>query len=553
MKYRLLHLLLLYLAFSSCKAVKEDIKVLQHRFTYPILKSKPYNHVLLLEIQDRDSLTPTHLSGISIDLSGETIPDDIESITVYAVEGRDKFITPDSPVFATSGKIAPVVNLKGNMLLKKAENFFWVSVKLKNKADISHTMTITCNMVKTDSTEIRPQPVPSEETKKLNLGVAVRKHGDNGVHTYRIPSLITTNTGTLIAGYDMRYENSRDLQGNIDIGISRSTDGGNTWGDHRVVLDRDTWGGLPEKFNGVSDASLLVDKNTGQIFVAGLWMHGVLNKNGAWITGLTETSDSWNHQWKNKGSQPGFGVKETSQFLLSSSTDDGLTWKAPVNLTQMCKKEDWWLWAPAPGNGITMRDGTLVFPTQGRDANGLPFSNITYSTDGGKHWQTSNPANHNTTECAVVQLSDGTLMLNMRDNRNRKEKGKANGRAVAITQDMGTTWTTHSSSHGALIEPVCMGSLYKHEYMDKGEKKSILFFSNPNSREKRNNMTIKASLDNGKTWPEKYWILLDEGSGRGYSSLASVDKNTIGILYEGSQADMTFQTVDITSIMNDVK
>lgn len=551
MKYRILILLFLYILLPSCKTAENDLTVLQHQFIYPVLKSRPYNHTLLLEIQNPDSLTPVRLSEVSIELSGKTTLSDIERIALYAVGKEKRFITESSPVFAASGEITGTVHLKGDMLLEGTRNFFWVSLKLKDEADISHKITISCHGMKFGNTNINPEPIPPGKMKVLNTGVAVRKHGDDGVHTYRIPSLVKTGKGTLIAGYDMRYDSSRDLQGNIDIGISRSTDGGNTWGDHRVVLDRGTWGGLPEKFNGVSDAALLVDKTTGRVFVAGLWMHGVIDKNGNWMTGLTENSEAWNHQWKNKGSQPGFGVKETSQFLLSASTDDGLNWDDPVNITEMCKKEDWWLWAPAPGNGITTREGTLVFPTQGRDANGQPFSNITFSTDGGEHWQTSTPAAHNTTECAVVQLTDGSLMLNMRDNRNRKEKGKANGRAVAVTGDMGNTWTEHPTSHGALIEPVCMASLYKHEYMENGKKKSILFFSNPDSKERRNNMTIKVSLDNGNTWPEKYRILLDEGSGRGYSCLTSINKNTIGILYEGSQADMTFQTVDIGTIIRD--
>src|SRR5690606_25070799 len=186
--------------------------------------------------------------------------------------------------------------------------------------------------------------------------------------------------------------------------------GGNTWEPLQVAMDMGEWGGLPQKFNGVSDACILVDKNSDAIYIAGRWMHGVINEEGEWLTGLNEESEAWNHQWRNKGSQPGFGVKEASQFLIVKSTDDGKTWGAPVNITEMCKPEEWWLFAPAPGQGITMDDGTLVFPTQGRDKHGEPFSNITYSTDGGATWFTSSPAldiEKGTTECAVVQLSDG--------------------------------------------------------------------------------------------------------------------------------------------------
>src|SRR5690606_30718071 len=124
---------------------------------------------------------------------------------------------------------------------------------------------------------------------------ALRKHMDDDVHTYRIPGLHVTNEGTLLAVYDVRRDSSRDLQGNIDIGLSRSTDGGNTWEPMEVILDMKEWGGLPEKFNGVSDPNILIDRNTNTIFVAGLWMHGVLDKEGKWIEGLDEESEAWEH------------------------------------------------------------------------------------------------------------------------------------------------------------------------------------------------------------------------------------------------------------------
>mgnify|MGYP002243976521 CR=1 FL=1 len=102
-------------------------------------------------------------------------------------------------------------------------------------------------------------------------------------NTSRIPGIATSKNGTLLAVYDARYDTSRDLQGNIDIALNRSFDGGETWQPMQVVLDMKTWGGLPEKYNGVSDACILVDEKTGDIYVAGLWMHGVLDRNtGKW-------------------------------------------------------------------------------------------------------------------------------------------------------------------------------------------------------------------------------------------------------------------------------
>jgi sialidase-1 len=393
---------------------------------------------------------------------------------------------------------------------------------------------------------------PVDSLMLLRIGIAVRKHNDDNVHTFRIPGLVTTNSGTLLAVYDARRDSRRDLQGNIDIGISRSTDGGSTWEPMVIALDMGEWGGLPQKFNGVSDACLLNDKGTGNIIVAGLWMYGVIDDSGRWIENLTDTSQAWNHQWRTRGSQPGFGVKESSQFLIAKSTDDGRNWEKPFNITTMCKNKEWWLWAPAPGNGITLDDGTLVFPTQGRDKEGVPFSNLSYSRDGGLTWKTSNPAYTNTTECAVVQLDDGSIMLNMRDNRNRNNNGPDNGRAIAVTSDLGVTWSEHPTSHKALNEPVCMASLIKHTYTDSGKQRSILFFSNPSTKRGRHHITIKASLDNGNTWPEEHQLLLDEGSGNGYSCLTSINNKYIGILYESSQADLVFQKIPVKEIVKEL-
>ncbi|MEG1650008.1 MAG: sialidase family protein, partial [Rikenellaceae bacterium] len=260
--------------------------------------------------------------------------------------------------------------------------------------------------------------------------IALRDAKQDNVDTYRIPGISTSVKGTLLAIWDNRIDNSRDLQGDIDIGMCRSKDGGRSWLPLQTVLDMGTWGGLPQKFNGVSDASILVDENSGRIWVAGLWMHGVLDKDGKWIKGLTKDSQNWQHQWRARGSQSGLSPYETSQFLLAYSDDDGDSWSDPINITSSVKRRQWWLAAPAPGRGITLTDGTLVFPSQGRDSVGETFSNIIYSKDGGKTWSSSNAASTNTTECAVVQLNDGSLMLNMRDNRNAKDKSNTNGRAV---------------------------------------------------------------------------------------------------------------------------
>ena len=352
----------------------------------------------------------------------------------------------------------------------------------------------------------------------------IHKQGQFDCHTFRIPALATTNKGTLLAVYDMRYNSRRDLQGHMDIGLSRSTDGGDTWARPVPIMDMKKFGGLPEDQNGCSDPNILIDRETGEILVSAVWTHGKPNT----------------HQWVGKGSEPGHSIHKSSQFMMVRSKDDGLTWSEPENWTKRLKDPKWCLFAPAPGNGINLMDGTLVMPTQGRDATGLPFSNFMWSRDHGRSWTLSSPARDNTTECSVAELKDGSLMLNIRDNRNRKDKSKTNGRAVSVTEDMGKTWKVHSSDHGALPEPVCMASLISHDLKDG---RRVLFFSNPNSKYKREKMTVRMSLDQGKTWPKS--ILLDQKGGA-YSSLSMVNDRTLGILYESSVADMVFQKIKLS-------
>ena len=127
----------------------------------------------------------------------------------------------------------------------------------------------------------------------------VRNAGDDGVAAYRIPGLVTTPKGTLIAVYDVRYANSYDLQADIDVGMSRSTDGGRTWEPMRLVLDMGEWGGRPQAENGVGDPSVLADPNTGRIYVLGTWTHGIPGQR-AWTA-------------VGQGMEPG----ETAQLMLS--------------------------------------------------------------------------------------------------------------------------------------------------------------------------------------------------------------------------------------------
>lgn len=496
------------------------------KFT-PVLKGKETNPLLQINIETEGKNNPISLNRVQLKLSGNDIEKDIEKVEIYYT--GDKPVLRDGILFGAPAKPLSEITISGNQQLSAGTNIFQVSVKLSPDADILHQVIASCSKVIINNIERKPDSVSAIQPKKF--GVALRRHNDDGVHTYRIPGLETTNHGSLIAVYDVRYNNSGDLQNDIDVGMSRSTDGGKTWEPMKIIMDMGNWGGLPGDENGIGDPCILVDRQTGTIWVAALWAHGKHNQR-FWLA-----------------SKPGILPEETGQIMLVKSDDDGLTWSDPVNITSQVKKAEWRLFLQGPGKGINMQDGTLVFPAQFIDENGVPQSTIIYSRDHGKSWHTGNGAKPETTEAQLIELNNGSIMLNMRDNRNRENKSQSNGRAVYITNDLGKTWIEHPTSNNALIEPTCMGSLIKEEFLIDGKLQKVVLFSNPDSKYRRERMTIKISFDDGKNWPSEYSYLLDELTGNGYSCLTKIDEKNIGILYEGSQANLVFQIVPIENML----
>jgi len=210
-----------------------------------------------------------------------------------------------------------------------------------------------------------------------------------------------------------------------------------------------------------------------------------------------------------------------------SSTDDGQTWSAPKEITQAVKLPNWTWYATGPCHGIQsvkgLTAGRLIISCDHIEAvTNKYFSHSIYSDDHGKSWVLggSTPQDQ-VNECTVAELSDGKLMLNMR-NYDRSQKA----RKISLSNDGGVTWGNIYSDK-SLPEPICQGSLL--QLSSTGKEKSRLLFLNPADENKRQNMTLRLSFDDGSTWPKSK--VLHAGPSA-YSDLTRLPKGNIGCLYE---------------------
>jgi sialidase-1 len=325
--------------------------------------------------------------------------------------------------------------------------------------------------------------------------------GEEGYHTYRIPALVVTPKGTLLAICEGR-KTGRGDHGDLDLVQKRSTDGGKTWGKLELIHEE----GGDAKVT-IGNPCPVVDQTTGVIWLP-------LNR-------------------------------DNDKVFVMSSKDDGQTWSPPREITADVKAADWNWYATGPGNGIQLTQGKhkgrLVIPCDHR-VNGdkdekdnwdkAGRSHVIYSDDHGATWKLGGSTDFAMNECAVVELADGTLMLNCRSYR-----GKA-CRGVALSKDGGETWEP-TLDDPKLVESVCQASLIRYGFADaKDGGQSLLVFSNPAVPKGRTHLTIRLSTDEGKTWPHER--LLHAGPSA-YSSLAALPSGQIGVLYEkGGYKTLTY-------------
>lgn len=333
--------------------------------------------------------------------------------------------------------------------------------------------------------------------------------GEVGVCEYRIPALVCTNEGTLLAACDARADRPGDAPNNIDLALKRSEDLGETWSEVQILIDD---GGEM----AAGDPCILVDRVTGAIWI--IYDH------------IYPTMD----ELLRRDPQRAEGAREEWHgrviFLHAiRSDDDGRTWSAPMDLTPQLKAPEWLAAMAGPGMGITTSSGRLICPGYRRHSADFAqdSAHVYFSDDRGETWQASQAAATPTNEAQAVELADGRLMLNMRT------PGGHGCRTVATSPDGGATWT-EARDDRTLIEPGCQASLIRWTSEAAGDDRNRLLFSNPASTTQRTKMTVRLSYDEGETWPVAR-LVNDEFCA--YSCMAALPDGTAGLLYEHRSPD----------------
>jgi sialidase-1 len=340
----------------------------------------------------------------------------------------------------------------------------------------------------------------------LPLYQTLWKSGEDGYHTYRIPALVTTTSGTLLAVCEGR-KNSHSDQGEIHLLAKRSEDQGKNWTPAEVV-----W---RDGENTCGNPCLLVDQDTGTI-----WLFATHNRGSDRQPAI--------RAGKSQG---------TRTCWVLSSTDDGRTWSSPQDITATTKKPQWSWYATGPGVGVQLRlgehRGRLLVPCDHseRKKQGT-FSHVIYSDDHGRTWQLGGRVEKPLyNECQLVELTDGRLMLNMRNELDKKNHDPNLHRAIAFSSDGGKSWT-EATPDRSLPEPGCQSSLIRCLPATESQRPWLLH-SNPADHLERKRLTVRLSKDDGYSWVASRVLFQKDAA---YSCLAMLSNDTAACLFEADKS-----------------
>ncbi|MFD4480296.1 exo-alpha-sialidase [Streptomyces sp. NPDC058471] len=350
--------------------------------------------------------------------------------------------------------------------------------------------------------------------------------GREGYASFRIPAVVRTRSGTLLAFCEGRVGSQAD-SGNIDVVLKRSSDGGRTWGPLQVVAQNGTnLAGNP--------APVVLD--TGRI----LLVH---------VRSAAAATEDAIRRGK-------VSAANGRRIWVQHSDDDALTWSAAREITGQVKKTNWRWYATTPGHAIqltgTAATGRVVVPanhslpptgtddgTEGKYNGG----HCLLSDDHGQTWRIGYVDDNtdgyvNVNETTAAELADGRLYFNTRN-----DSPSPGTRADAHSLDGGRSLLKPFRPQAGLVGPVVECSVLQLRTPD------VLLFSGPADPGFRALMTVRRSRDGGTTWQDAYTV---DGLPAAYSDLVRVDDGTVGLLYEtgdfSAYETITFRRIPVAAL-----
>ncbi len=339
--------------------------------------------------------------------------------------------------------------------------------------------------------------------------------GMENIHTYRTPSIITTNNGVLLAFAGARKYSIFDKRP-TSIVLRRSYNNGQSWLPVQILYD-------PGEDAAMSNTSL-IDRITGRA-----WIFFTIYPQG-WDSNIVP------------------GLKYPSVTLKAMySDDDGVNWSGPIDITSQVKLPEWNSYNVGPGIGIQLQrwpyQGRLVVP--GGHSGGDNTNHTFYSDNHGLTWNLSSGSiPGRSSEIQIIELYDGALLANIRS-------GGIRGRRISKSYNFGASWSPIIND-SVLIEPICQASILRYTSIHQHDKNRILF-CNPASSVERQNLTVRLSYDECESWTYSKIIC---NTLAGYSCMTILDDMRIGCLYENgdsySAERITFTSFSLEWLTDDM-
>ncbi|WP_158729855.1 LamG-like jellyroll fold domain-containing protein [Flavobacterium sp. I-STPA6A] len=457
--------------------------------------------IVAVKVSANGSLSPLSVSALKFTMAGTTNIADVTNIKVYSNGTTAVFNLATATLFGSTAPATGALAVTGSKALVPGDNYFFITYDVAAGATEGNLLDATCESIVANSVTYNSVVNTVTGNRVILLAnTLLFTPGDAGSTSYRIPAIITAADGSLVTVTDKRWNHAGDLAAKIDPVVRRSIDNGKTWSAPLTIAN---FGGP----NGAGDAALVMDKATGNLICLFVAEKGF------------------------------FASTATAPIKIQycRSTDNGITWGAPVDITNQiygagCSNpitQNWLGVFIGAGRAHQLRDGTIVAALVVRETSGGINNYMMSSTDGGITWTPSTGrAETGGDEAKIVELNNGNLMMSIRNSGTRR---------FNISTDKGLTWGT-AYNQADLTDPNCDGDFIRYTSTLDGYDKNRLLHTIPFAGN-RTNVSVLMSTDEGASWPVRKTIFSGASA---YSSITVLPDGTMGIYYENGE-NSTYQ------------